>query len=85
MSQHFKRNFVKRVFQNTVPLKFQVFEKFDKNIYEFSHLKERKILSKMRGCPALHDVSFQSYMQQKNGKNMFLADFQRFFDKYAIF
>jgi hypothetical protein len=74
MSQNFKRNFVKRVFQKTFPLKFQVLEKFDKNIYEYSHLKEQKILSKVRDYPALQDVSFQSYMHQKHGK-MFLADF----------
>jgi hypothetical protein len=75
MSQNFKSNFVKRVFQKTVPLKFQVFEKFDKNIYEYSHLKEQKILSKMRGRPALHDVSFQSYMHQKNGKKYVFSRF----------
>jgi hypothetical protein len=38
----------------------------------------------MRGRPALHDVSFQSYKHQKNHQNMFLADFSRFFDKLWV-
>jgi hypothetical protein len=61
MSQNLKRNFVKKVFQKTVPPKNQVLEEFDKNIFKYSHRKEQKILSKMSGHPALHDVPLQSY------------------------
>ena len=85
MGQNFKRNFAKRVFQKTVPLKFQVLEEFDKNIFKYSHLKEHKILSNMRGRPALHDVSFQSYKHQKKTEKNVLSRFFRFFDKLCNF
>jgi hypothetical protein len=55
--------------------KNRVFKKFDKNILKYSCLKEQKILSKMSGRPAFHDVSLQSYTHQKNRKNMILAVF----------
>jgi hypothetical protein len=72
MCPNFKRNFVKRVFQKTVSTKFQVLEDFEKNIFQDSHRKEQKILSKMRGWPALHDVSLQNYKLKKNPKNFIL-------------
>ncbi len=40
-----------------------------KNNFKYSHLKEQEILSKIRGCPTLHDVPLQSYKHKKKQKN----------------
>jgi hypothetical protein len=79
IGQNLKRNFLKRVFQKPVPLKSQVLEEFDKNVFVHSNLKERKMLSKMRSRPALQAVPFQSYKHQKNRKNNVFSRFFKVF------
>jgi hypothetical protein len=75
---------MKRVFQKTVPMKFQVLEEFDQNIFEYSHLKEQNILNNMRDHPALHDGPFENYKHEKTQKP--LKTFSPCFsDAYILF
>ena len=72
---NFSKKFSVKVFLENFLLKFQVLKKIGKNIIKYGHLKEQKILSKMRGCSALHDVSLQSYKHKKNRKKCVFSQF----------
>ncbi len=71
----FQKKLSEKSYSDNRPLDFQVLEKIGENILKYTDLKEQKILSKMRGRPALYDLSLQSYTLQKNRKNAFLVDF----------
>ena len=54
-------------------------------VFQCGHLKERKILNKMRGRSALHDLLLKTYRHQKTPMKCFSVDFWCFLGKLYYF
>ena len=57
-----------RVFLKTIFQKLKVPEDFDITLSQYSHVKEQRILRKMKCQPGLDDMAFESYkhLQKQN-------------------